>query len=217
MALLYTWKQLIQRIRQHINNDFPSSEFNTSDNEVLLYINEAMSFGLVGQVWSGAKVIGALDVPEAYLVTFQLASLKKDNVTGYWYSTMPQPPLSLPLGYSVNRVYFANSSNGIGIDCLPIKAKRTSYRMNMPMPFGVRYWVENGKIWLAASDGTSLYGQNCYIQMPSTRATAVTDPINLPDDAQKMIVDLVLARMKDRLQLPQDVIQDDLTQGNKSS
>lgn len=217
MALSYTWKQLIQRIRQHINNDWPSSEFNTSDNEVLLYINEAMSFGLVGQVWSGAKVTGVLDVPEAYLVTFQLSALQQDNVTKYWYSTMPQPPLSLPLGYSVNRVYFANSSNGIGVDCLPIKAKRTGYRMNMPMPFGVRYWVENSKIWLAASNGTSLLNQNCYIQMPSTRAVSVTDIMPLPDDATKIIFDLVVARIKDRLQLPQDVIADDLTQGNKGS
>lgn len=217
MALTYSWKQFIQRVRQHVNNDFPSSEFNTSENEVLLYINEAMSFGLVGQVYAGAKITGVLDVPESYLVTFQLASLTQDPVTRYWYSTMPQPPLSLPLGYSVNRVYFANTSNGIGIDCLPIKAKRTGYRMNMPMPFGVRYWVENGKIWLAASDGNSLLNQNCYIQMPSTRAVNVTDIMPLPDDAAKMIFDLVVARIKDRLQLPQDIIQDDLSQGNKSS
>jgi hypothetical protein len=217
MALSYNWKQFIQRVRQHINNDFPSSEFNTSENEVLLYINEAMSFGLIGQVWNGAKVMGTMEVPEAYLVTFQLAALKQDSVTRYWYSTMPQPPLSLPLGYSVNRVYFANSSNGIGIDCLPIKAKRTGYRMNMPMPFGVRYWIENSKIWLAASNATSLLNQNCFIQMPSTRAVNVTDIMPLPDDAAKMIFDLVVARIKDRLQLPQDIIQDDLTQGNKSS
>lgn len=217
MALTYSWKQFIQRVRQHVNNDFPSSEFNTSENEVLLYINEAMSFGLVGQVYAGAKITGVLDVPESYLVTFQLASLTQDPVTRYWYSTMPQPPLSLPLGYSVNRVYFANTSNGIGVDCLPIKAKRTGYRMNMPMPFGVRYWVENGKIWLAASDGNSLLNQNCYIQMPSTRAVNITDAMPLPDDAAKTIFDLVVARLKDRLQLPQDIIQDDLSQGNKSS
>lgn len=217
MALTYTWKQFIQRIRQHVNNDFPSSEFNTSENETLLYINEAMSFGLVGQVWNSAKVMGTIEVPEAYEVTFQLAALSQDSVTRYWFSTMPQPPLSLPLGYSVNRVYFANSVNGIGIDCLPIKAKRTGYRMNMPLPFGVRYWVENSKIWFAASNGTSLFNQNCYIQMPSTRAINVTDLMPLPDDAAKMIFDLVVARIKDRLQLPQDIIQDDLTQGNKSS
>lgn len=217
MALTFSWLQLIQRLRQHIVNDFPSSELSITDNEVLLHINDAMSFGLVGQVWNNAKVTGVMEVPDAYEVTFQLAALSQDAVTRDWYSTMPQPPLSLPLGYSVNRVYFANSTNGRGVDCFPIKAKRLAFRNNMPMPFGVRYWVENGKIWLAASDGSSLLNQDCYIQMPSTRAVNLTDQINLPDDAYKMVYDLVLAKMKDRLQLPQDKIVDGLSTGNKTS
>ena len=217
MALTFNWLQLIQRLRQHIVNDFPSEDLNVTENEVLLYINEAMSFGLVGQVWGGAKVIGYLEVPESYLVTFKLASLQQDNVTKYWYSTMPQPPLSLPLGYSVIRVYFANATNGQGIDCFFIRSGRMSFRNDMPMPQGVRYWVENSKIWLAASDGSSLLNQDCYIQMPSTRAINITDPINLPDDAVEMIFTKVIARLKDRLQLPQDVVLDDISAGNKTS
>lgn len=217
MALGWTWQQLIERVERHINNDFPSSEVSLSNNEALLYINEAMSFILVGQVWQGAKVTGIMEVPEAYEVTYQLAALSQDNVTRRWYSAMPQPPLSLPLGYSVNSVYFANSSDGKGLDCLPIKAKRLGYRNFLPKPLCVFYSVENGRIWLEASDGSSLLNQDCYIQMPATRATALTDAINLPDDATKSIFDLVIARLKDRLQLPQDIIQDDLPQGNKGS
>lgn len=217
MALGWSWLQLINRLERHINNNFPGTDFSVSRNEMLLYINEAMSSGIVGQVWSGAKVMGTMEVPEAYLVTFQLAALAQDSVTRYWYSTMPQPPLSLPLGYSVNRVYFANTTYGIGTDCLPIKAKRTGYRMNMPMPFGVRYWIENKKIWFAASDGSSLLSQSCFIQMPSTRAVSTSDMINLPDDATEMIFTKVVARLKDRLQLPQDIVEDNLPAGNKSS
>ncbi len=217
MALTYSWKQLIERVQRHINNDFPNSEVSLSDNEALLYINEAMSSGIIGQVYGGAKILGTLEMPEAYLVTFQLAALSQDSVTKYWYSTMPQPPLSLPLGYSVNRVYFANSTDGEGIDCIAIKAKRVGRRKLMPMQFGVRYWVENGKIWLAASDGSSLLNQDCYIQMPSTRAVSITDQIPLPDDATEMIFTKVVARLKDRLQLPQDIIADDIPAGNKSS
>lgn len=217
MALGYTWKQFIQRCRQHIVNDFPSSELNMTENETLLYINEAMSFGLVGSVWNGAKMMGALEVPDAYEMTLQLSALQYNNVRRKWYSTLPQPPVGLPLGYSINRVYFANSAYGEGVDALPIKAKRIGYRNNMPMPFGVRYEVENDIIWLMVSDGSSLLNQNCFVQMPITRAQSVNDMINLPDDAQKVIFDLVIARMKDRLQLPQDIIADDLSSGNKSS
>lgn len=217
MALGYTWNQLIERIGRHINNDFPSAEFSVFDNEMLLYINEAMSSGIIGQVYGGAKVLGTLEMPEAYLVTFQLASLSQDSVTKNWYSTMPQPPLSLPLGYSVNRVYFADSEHGVGQDCFMIKAKRVGRRINMPMQFGVRVWFENSKIWFAASNGNSLLGKTAYIQMPSTRAINLTDQINLPDDATEMIFTKVVARIKERLQLPQDIVLDDLPQGNKSS
>lgn len=217
MALSYSWQQMINRVKRHISNDFPNANFSASDNEVLLYINEAMSFGIVGQVWQGAKVTGTMEVPEAYLVTFQLPTLQQDAVTRYWYSTLPQPPLSLPLGYSVNRVYFADPVNGQGLDCQMIKAKRVGRRLNMPLQFGVRTWVENSKIIFAASNGQSLLGRTAYVQMPSTRAINISDAINLPQDAEKLIFDTVIARLKERLGLPQDVIQDDLPAGNKSS
>jgi hypothetical protein len=198
-------------------NDFPSSESTLTDNQVLLYINEAMSFGIVGTVWGGAKVTGVMEVPDAYQVTFQLEALQQDNVTKRWYSTMPQPPLSLPLGYSVNSVYFANSSNGKGLDCFPVKNKRTGYRKFLPSPLCVFYSVENSRIWLEASDGSSLLNEDCYIQMPSTRAISVNDPMNLPDDATDAIFTKVTARLKERLMLPQDTIQDDLPPGNKGN
>ena len=217
MALVYSWRTLIQRIRRHINNGFPGADNKVTENEYLLYVNEAMSFGLIGQVYAGAKITGYIEVPEAYIVNLLLPELQQDKVTRYWYSTLPQPPLSLPLGYSINRVYFANENDGIGVDCIAIKAKRVGRRKDMPMQFGVRYWVENSRIWLAASNGTSLLNQPLYVSMPSTRAANLTDVINLPDDAIEMIVSKVLVRMKERLQLPQDIIKDDLPAGNKTS
>lgn len=217
MALGYTWRQLTQRVWRHINNDFPGADYTVSENELLLYLNEAMSSGIVGQVYGGAKILGTLEMPEAYILQFQLAALTWDNVTKNWYSTLPQPPLSLPLGYSINRVYFANSVNGQGRDCIAIKAKRVGRRINMPMQFGVRYWVTGKKIWLAASDGSSLLNQDCYVEMPSTRVTSLTDSTNIPDDAIEMIFTKMVARLKERLGLPQDTIKDDLPVGNKAS
>lgn len=217
MALGYTWEQFVNRFERHINNDFPGTDFTISKNELLLYINEAMSFGLVGQVWQGAKVTGFMEVPEAYVLQFELDDLTQDTVSGYWTTTLPQPPLSLPLGYSINRIYPATTGFGQGQDCIAIKANRVGRRKNMPMQFGVRYWVTGNKLWLAASDGSSLLNQTFYAEMPSTRAVLITDYINLPDDAQSFIFDKVMVRIKERLGLPQDVIQDDLPSGNKAS
>lgn len=217
MALDYTWQQFIERLEKHVNNDFPNEDFTVSENEMLLYINEAMSFGLVGQVWNGAKVLGTLEMPEAYIVTFALPNLIQSSVTGKWITTLPQPPLSLPLGYSINRIYPAKAGNGEGSDVILLKAKRVGRRKNMPLQFGVYGSINNNQLYLWASDGSSLLNEPFYVDMPSTRAVNVSDIIPLPDDAQKMVFDLVIARLKDRLQLPQDVIKDDLPAGNKSS
>lgn len=217
MALTYSWLQFIVRIEKHFNNDFPGTDFSVTRNEILLYINEAMSSGIIGQVWNGAKVLGTMEMPEAYIVQFQLAALSQDTVSGYWTTTLPQPPLSLPLGYSINRVYPATTGFGQGQDCIIIKAKRVGRRKNMPMQFGVRYWVTGNKIWFAASDGSSLYGQTFYVEMPSTRAVNLTDVMPLPDDAAEAIFLKVIAKLKDRLGIPQDIVQDDLPSGNKAS
>lgn len=217
MALTYSWLQFIVRIEKHFNNDYPGTDFSITRNELLLYINEAMSSGIIGQVYNGAKVLGALEMPESYILQFELAALAQDTVSGYWTTTLPQPPLSLPLGYSINRVYPGTTGFGQGQDCIAIKAKRVGRRKTMPMQFGVRYWVTGQKLWLAASDGSSLLNQTFYVEMPSTRAVDVNDQMNLPDDAAEGIFLKVIAKLKDRLGLPQDIVQDDLPQGNKSS
>lgn len=217
MALTYSWLQFCERIVRHINNNFPSEDFKMSTNEILLYINEAMSFGIVGQVYNGAKISGVLEVPEAYIVQFELDALTQDSVSGYWTTTLPQPPLSLPLGYSINRIYPAANGYGQGQDVIMLKAKRVGRRRNMPLQFGVYGYVTNNKLWLFASNGTSLLGNTFYAEMPSTRAVNLNDPMPLPDDATDMIFTKVIARLKDRLQLPQDIIKDDLPQGNKTS
>ena len=217
MALDYTWLQFIVRLEKHINNDYPGTDFSITRSEILLYINEAMSYGLVGQVWNNAKNLGQMEVPEGYVVKFQLDVPTQDSVSGKWLTSLPQPPLSLPLGYSVNRVYPATAGFGEGSDVIFLKSKRIGRRKSMPLQFGVYGEFYNSVLRLWASDGSSLLNQVFYAEMPSTRAVSVSDTINLPDDAQKIIFDLVLIRLKDRLGIPQDIVQDDLPAGRKDS
>ena len=112
MALPQSWRQLINRIQRHVNDNFPSADYTVSPNEILLYIEEALAFSLVGSVYQMAKVEGNLAVPEGFLTTYLLPDLVQDTITGEWVTTLPQPPLSLPLGYSITRAYFADSVNG---------------------------------------------------------------------------------------------------------
>jgi hypothetical protein len=213
MAIQYTKKLLVQRIKQHIADGYPSEDFSSSENEILLYVDQALASTIVGQTYSGAKVEGSLVVPDAYYTTYKLPSLAQDNVTSYWYTTLPQPPLSLPLGYSIDNVYFANPVNGRGMNVFLIKAKRVAYRENMPMPFGVRAWVEGNTLYLMASDGTSLLNQDLYARMASSRTASVDDVMNVPDDAIATIFDNVVQKLIQRMQLQKDVVKDDLPSG----
>lgn len=200
-----------------MSDDFASVEFGSSDNEILLYIDQALATTLIGQVYNGAKIEGSIAVPEAYLVTYLLPALTQDSITRYWQTTLPQPPVSLPLGYSIDDIYFANASFGKGKQVFMIKQKRVSYRDNMPKPTGVSAWVEGSVIKLSASDGSSLLGQPLYVRMASTRTDNLNDAMNLPDDAIESIFTNVVAKLKDRMQIPKDVILDDIPAGNKSS
>lgn len=215
----YIWKQLIQRIRKHMNNGFPLDSYATSDNEILLYIQQASAFGLVGMVWAGAKVLGYMEMPEGYLATLQLPALQQDPASGDWYTALPQPPVSLPLGYSIVRVYSTSAGSQQNQDFFMIKGSRVGRRRNMPMPGGIRCWVDyNNKSILRceASDNQSLLGIPVFVQMPITRTTDITLPMNLPDDAIDSIFTQVTGWLTKRYQEPKDIINDDLPAGNNN-
>lgn len=217
MAVAYTRKMFIQRVERHIADGYPSDEFTASTNEIMLYIDQAIATVIVGQSYAGAKIEGSLVMPEAYLITYELEQLLQDVNTQYWYSILPQPPLSLPLGYSVTDVYPVQAGKGRGESFLPIKNKRVSYRKNMPMPFARRYWIENSKIWFAASDGSGFLNTKIYVQMPSARTTDINEVMNIPDDALEAIFTNVTNKLIQRYQMPKDVVADDIGAGNKTS
>lgn len=217
MAIVYSKKQLIERIQKHMNNGFPDTDFKVSANEILLYVDSALAFSIVGKAYEGAKVEGALVAPEAFYLTSSLPALVQDQNTGYWTTTLPQPPLTLPLGYSINRMYFASTADGVSQSIMPIKAKRVSYRMNMPLPSGVRYWIEGSKVFLQANEGQSLLGQTVYATMLSSRTNDVNDTMNVADDVLEAIFNTVVAKIKDRMAIPTDIVKDNLPAGNKSS
>lgn len=213
----YTKGMFVERIKRHMSDDFSSADFSTSDREILLYIDQAAAATLIGQVYGAAKVEGNLATPEAWLTTYLLISVLKDSVTGNWYATLPQPPVSLPLGYSISSVYAGLAGNGRSQDFVPIKAKRVGYRNLMPIASGGRYWVEGDKIWMALGDGGALTGLGIYVSMAKTRTESMSETMNLPDDAIESIFQNVVAKMTQRMQLPKDVIQDDISAGNKTS
>lgn len=216
MAVPYSRKQLIQRIRKHLNNGYANDAWSTSDNELMLYLDQAIAFGIVGQAWNNAKLTGVMEVPEAYLITYQLFNLTQDPILMEWYATLPQPPVSLPLGYSINEVYSATIGGGKGINFLPIKSKRQGYRSFMPSPSGGSYRIENNTIRLKSNNGQPLFNVPIFVQMPTSRTSDITQDMNLPDDVIQILFDTVVQRLIQRYSQPKDVVHDDLPAGNNS-
>lgn len=216
MAIPYTRKQLIQRIIKHVSAGFPNDAFDASQKEVQLYIDQSIAQQIKAAAYENAKVEGVLAIPEAYLVTLQLTSLLQDEASGYWYATLPQPPLGLPLGYSINQVYSKASGYGVSEPFFMIKAKRVPRRMNMPLPTGVRCWIENSTIWFVSSNGNSLQGLPVFVQMPINRTSDVNAPMNLPDDAIENIFNDVTMWLNKRYAEPKDIIADNLPAGNNN-
>lgn len=217
MAIQYTKRILVQRIRKHVADGYPNDDFSASTNEIMLYIDQALAFGLIGQVYQNAKVEGNLVMPEAYMTTFLLPALQKDSLTEDWYSTLPQTPVNLPLGYSISDVYFATMADGKSESVLPIRNKRVAFRNFMPKPYGTSYRVEANKIFIKSSNNYPLLGLNLYVTMAKTRTTDLDEIMALPDDAIEAIFNNVVTKLTQRGQEPKDIIKDQLPSGNKAS
>lgn len=216
-ALPYTKRSFIERLKKHIANDFPGDDFSITNNEMLLYIDAAIPFVMKGQMFENAKVTGFLDVPEAYLVTYNHTISNQNSNTNEWYVTLAQTPLSLPTGYDITSVYMSGPSTGRGQNAMPVSAKRKAYRNYLPKPSGFFYRLETNIMYLEASDGGSLLNYNLSVQMPISRTADLDAVMSMPDDAIELVFERVVNKLLQRYQIPQDTVQDDLPPGNKTS
>jgi hypothetical protein len=206
-----------ERIKKDLNNGLADTDFTISDNEIIFHIDQARAATLVGNVYGLAKVEGVLTTPEAYLTTYLVSDLRKNDATGEWYADLPQPPVSLPLGYSITDVYISQSYDGDKSIVFPIESKRVGYRKFMPAMPGIRYHIKGLTIFLQTSNGGSLLRKNLYVTMAKARTIDRDEELNWPDDQTDAIYNMVMDKLKKRITNPQDVIQDGLPAGNKTS
>lgn len=216
MAVPYTKAMLIELVKKHMSNGFAGSDWNASDNEILILIDAAIPQVLKGQMFENFKLANVFEVPDAYLLNYEYTISTKDS-KDWWYLTLPQAPLALPSGYDITSVYISSTADGVGDYAYPLKAKRQPFRNLMPKPLGYEYKVEGATLYLKCTNGASLYQQTVNVTLPISRTASVSDPLYLPDDAIEPLFQKVVSLLKDRMGIPQDVIQDGLPAGNKTS
>ena len=216
VTIPYSIKMMAQLVRRFLNNDFPNDAFSISINEIYLHIWQSVSDKIVKLAYVNAQVEGVLAVAEAFLVTYNLTVTQQDSGTGYWYVTLPQPPLSLPLGYSINDAYFVDPKFGKSQSIWLIKAKRVAYRNDLPEPPGVRGWVEGNTFWMTAYNNVPLLNANLRVQMPTGRSTDLDAPFNMPDDIVMQIFQEVVTKLSERFKMPRDNVKDNEPAGNNA-
>jgi hypothetical protein len=214
-TIVYTKSAFIERIKKHISDGFANDDLSVSDSELLLYIDSALAYNMIGQVYQNAKIEGNLAMPEAYLTTYLLSGIAQDTATGRWFVTLPQPPVSLPLGYSITRAYTAQ--NGMtSNDFFFIKNNRLGYRRYMPKPEGISCYPEGSTLWIEANNNLPLLNLPIYVQMAKSRTDSLSEPMNLPDDAIQMIFDKVIQELDNRYGQPRDDVKDYEPAGNSN-
>ncbi len=207
---------LCERVAKHINSGFPGNDWNVSTNETVLYLDSAIPFALKGMLFDNAKVSGVIDVPEGFLVTYSYTVTLKNKSTNEWYVTLAQTPMALPNGYQVTDAYFS-SSVGRSMSVNFVSVKRQSYRQGLPKPPVVFARIEGQTCYLQSYNGFSLLNQTFNIQLPVSRTTDLDAPMNLPDDAIQNMFEYAVKSILQRYSIPQNIIEDSLSAGNKSS
>lgn len=217
MAITYSKAQLIERGKKQLVDGWPTTDFKVTDNEFLLLIDAAIPTVLKSQMFENAKVFGIFEVPDAYLVTYNIYPLTKNATTNEWKGTLPQTPLELPTGYNITDAYISQSGQGRGQSIIFTKTKRVPYRDNMPKMAAIYARIETDIIYLKSWNGASLNQQSLYVQMPISRTADINSIMSLPDGAIEPILNKAVMTILQRYNIPHDQILDNLPAGNKSS
>jgi hypothetical protein len=87
----------------------------------------------------------------------------------------------------------------------------------LPKPDGVYFRIEGRKMFLQATSNQPLYNYTISVQMPISRTSDIDAVMNIPDDALELVFNAVVKQLVQRIQMPFDVVNDNLPAGNKSS
>lgn len=212
VSVTYTKRLFIERVMRHLANEFPTTEFSITTNEMMLYVDSAIAASIVGATYNNAKLTGILETPEAFVVTTELGPLTWNTKTDEWYAELPQPPLSLPLGHSITNIAFEDGS-----PIFMIKIKRVPYLKFLPRPTGCSARVEGGTVYIKQNGGGSLANEAISVTMLANRTSDLDTPMDVADDVMEVVFQQVVKTCLQRFGVPLDIVKDELTSGNKSS
>jgi hypothetical protein len=203
-----TRKVLIEQIRRLYYGGTPSDDANLTENEVNIYINQAIAYFAKVNYSDAINLDGIETVGDAFYSTFKNLAITKDNDTGYYYTTLPHPPLGLARGYGISTVTFPVST-GLAKAPTPISPREVDYieQVKLP-PSKIFYWAEGSKLWFKSY--TNLVGRFAIVRMITAENSDKTAELNVPAEYISDIINWIMNQLRVRKGMPEDTTNDGL-------
>jgi len=201
-------RALIEQIRRMYYGGMPSDDANLTENEVNQYINQGIAYIAKVNYTDSIKIDGIETVSDAFYTTFKNLAVAKDNDTGYYYATLPQPPVGLSRGYGIASVTFPVST-GLAKAPTAVSPREVDYieQIKLP-PSKIFYWAEGGKLWMRSY--TNLVGKFAIVRMISSENSDLTAELNVPAEYISDIINWIMDQLKFRKQMTEDSTNDGL-------
>jgi hypothetical protein len=203
-----TRRVLIEQIRRLYYGGTPSDDANLTENEVNIYINQAIAYFAKVNYSDAINLDGIETVGDAFYSTFKNLAITKDNDTGYYSTTLPHPPLGLARGYGISTVTFPVST-GLAKAPTPISPREVDYieQIKLP-PSKIFYWAEGNKLWFKSY--TNLVGRFAIVRMITAENSDKTAELNVPVEYISDIINWIMNQLRVRKGMPEDTTNDGL-------
>jgi len=204
-----TRKALIEQVRRLYYGGIPSDDATLTENEVNLYINQAIAYIAKVNYTDAIKLDGVETVSDAFYATFKNLAITKDNDTGYYSTTLPHPPLGLSRGYGISTVTFPVNTGSLAKAPTPISPRELDIIDNLKSPPSrIYYWAEGNKLWFKSY--VNLVGRFAIVRMVSAENTDLTSEVNVPIEYISDMINWILNQLKVRKGMPEDTTNDGL-------
>lgn len=202
-----TRRELIAQVRRMYYGGLPTEESGLREKEVNMYVNNAIAFVAKQNYVDSIKIDGIETVSDAFYATFTGLSLTLDATTGYYYATLPHPPLGLSRGYGLASVTFPVST-GLAKAPVPISPRELDMIDNLKKPPSkIFYWAEGDKL-MFKSPYYNLTGKNAIVRMISTENTDLDSELNVPQEYIPDMLAWIMTQLSARKQMAGDAIKD---------
>jgi hypothetical protein len=199
-----TRAQLIELIQRDINNGLPSDDAQITDNEISLWLGQAVATVMEERYKKDAEMESITYMNDMYYATFKNRVVCKDSDTGYYYLSLPQVPLGLPRGISIAGVYFKSGEGQLTDTVIQIAPQEIDVMRVLPMPKNKIYgWTEGSTFYMMSYK--NIKDLKGIVRMVTSSVN--DDSTDIPDNIGLAATDLVIRRLRSRMGI-QDISND---------